>query len=291
MLTFTTSTPAGSKPGSIAGQLLARADHQSRTDEQHDRHRDFRDHERRAQPLRAHAAGAARGLLQGVREPRHPRVQRGRQPEKHAADERHADRERQRGQIQCGLDERRELDRAGRWQHTEDRPGEAQAGGRAQEREHAALDHELTKQPRRPCAERRAHRDLLLTRLRPADQQVRDVGAGDQEHEDHRGHQRRHDRLELAEQLDRQRTHLDGALLVGRGIRRFELSRDHVHLGAGLGDRRARLQSGERLESAVPRSSGAKPDSENGTHSCALSVRPVNPGGMMPTTVYAWPLS
>ena len=71
---------------------------------------------------------------------------------------------------------------------------EQQADDGAGPGEHEALGEQLTHEPPRAGAERRADGQLALARRRAREQQVRDVRAGDQQHEDDGAHQRQ-DRL------------------------------------------------------------------------------------------------
>jgi hypothetical protein len=67
------------------------------------------------------------------------------------------------------------------------REQETQQSARPREKE--TLGQELAYEPRSTGAERQAHRDLLLTRGRPSQQQIGHVEARDQQHERHDGHQ------------------------------------------------------------------------------------------------------
>ena len=109
---------------------------------------------------------------------------------------------------------------------------EQQPGGRAERRQHAAFGDQLPHQPAAAGAERGAHGDLAAARFRARDQQVGDVGAGDEQDERDRRHQRQQRRAQRAEQLDVERADLDAALLVGLRVRAFELPRDAVELGS-----------------------------------------------------------
>ena len=60
--------------------------------------------------------------------------------------------------------------------------GEQDAGGSTEQREHQALGEHLPDQPPAGGADRHADRDFALPRGRPREHQVRDVGAGDQQH-------------------------------------------------------------------------------------------------------------
>ena len=64
-----------------------------------------------------------------------------------------------------------------------------QAGGAADQAEQQAFGQHLAQQSAPPGAERRPNRQLALPRGRAGEQQVRDVGAGDQQDEAHRTEQ------------------------------------------------------------------------------------------------------
>ena len=86
---------------------------------------------------------------------------------------------------------------------------EHQPGRRAEHRQHAAFGDQLSEQAAAPCAERRAHGDFAPARFGSRDQQVGDVGAGDEQDEGDRRHQREQRGTQVAEQLDVERAHLD----------------------------------------------------------------------------------
>ena len=112
-----------------------------------------------------------------------------RQPEDQAGDQRHREREDQGRQIDRHLVETREIRRRQREErrHAPARDdGTAEAGG---ERQHHALGEELADQAAASGADRRAHDDLAAARRGARQQQIGDVGAGDEQHEAHRAEQ------------------------------------------------------------------------------------------------------
>ena len=77
-----------------------------------------------------------------------------------------------------------------RHQEPDPRPGEPEPQQRAGPSEHQALGQELAHDPPGGATQRHPHRQLLLARRGADQQQVGDVGAGDQQHERHGAHER-----------------------------------------------------------------------------------------------------
>jgi hypothetical protein len=171
-----------------AGDVAQALDEQPRRDEQRHRERDLRGDQRRAE---AHGrALAARDLPRAGPDGRDQvgarGVQRREEPEQQPGAERHdaGEHQHRRAKLEgeggahpqrCRRDERRHQRQRGvRDEH---------ARGAAQDREQARLGHELCDQVPAPGAERAAHRDLGGAVGAAGEQQVRDVGAGDQHHQ------------------------------------------------------------------------------------------------------------
>ena len=72
---------------------------------------------------------------------------------------------------------------------------------RTDDREHEALGEELSNQPRSRSSQRSANRELLRARSSAREQEVRHVGAGDQQHEANRAQQRYEQTSIVANQL------------------------------------------------------------------------------------------
>ncbi len=66
---------------------------------------------------------------------------------------------------------------------------DGESGGAAREREHDAFGDHLAEQPARRCAECVPHRHLFAAGDGARHQQIRNVGAADQEHESDNRHQ------------------------------------------------------------------------------------------------------
>ena len=123
--------------------------------------------------------------------------------------EREPEREGEHRHVHADLGDARHVlaeegdDEASTPRHGEDEPERA-----AREREHDRLGEELPDDARAARAERRAHRDLLAAPERPREDEVGDVGAGDQQHE-----------ADRAEQHEQRRPHVADEVLVERDDR------------------------------------------------------------------------
>ena len=104
----------------------------------------------------------------------------------------------------------------------EARPRQQQPQRAAPEREHAALGHELPQQPPAAGANRSAHGELAVSRLRASEEKVREVRARDQEHEADGGLQH----------PDRAARRADDILLHRLHLQRVTVRREHVILRA-----------------------------------------------------------
>ena len=78
--------------------------------------------------------------------------------------------------------ERRQARRPERRHQRAARPGEREPGQATEGGDQQGLGHELAREASAARAERRAHRELLASPRGPRQQQVRDVGAGDEQH-------------------------------------------------------------------------------------------------------------
>ena len=101
-------------------------------------------------------------------------------------------------------------------------------------------------------ADGHAQRDLPAPHFGSGDEQVRDVGAGDDQHERDRRHQQPQRQPQPSEQLGRQRAHLDAARLVRRPDTRVP-SREAIVSSSALrrGQRHARLETPQHRESSA----------------------------------------
>ena len=175
----------GPQPEVHRAQLLQRADEEAGPDQEDGGEPDLHADEGLAQPDVPMAAGDGSRLgLQGGAG-RHPRgLQRGHEAE----EERGREGERGGEEEDPQVGRRREREVRGvegqeaqerpRQRQAEDEPGDAAGDGQDQ-----ALHQELAHDLAAPRAERGPDRDLLLSRRGAREQQVRDVGAGDEEHQ------------------------------------------------------------------------------------------------------------
>ncbi len=130
--------------------------------------------------------------------------------------------------------------------------GQAEADGAADDSEDEAFDQQLPDDPPAGGAEGGAHRDLAPALGRAREQQVGDVGAGDQQHEGDGAKNREERRPAGAadeaglERLEPQAGHVLGLGLVGGD----HLIRDRPQLGAGLRCGRAVAQTAEDAQHA-----------------------------------------
>ena len=121
------------------------------------------------------------------------------------------------------------------------------------DREDDPFRHQLPDEPHPAGADRHADRHFLLTRQRPHEQQVADVGAGDEQHgDDHaeRDGEGRQHRTGIVEGRLPQRIQLDAAAAVCLRIGALESAGDRRQFGLFLVDRDAGLQPYEAFDPA-----------------------------------------
>ena len=214
-------------------------------DEQHDRERQLRADER--------AAGAgARG--RGGREPQELAARRlhgGDDAEGDPGERRRRDAEGEHAQIERRhhRSERPHADVGPRVrQQRNERPyAEARdhhAGGAARRGEQQALGERVPNQLPARRANRRADRDLALPRDGAPEEEIRRVGAGDQQHEaggDEQDDERRPHVAHLAARIERRRARAPAG--IGVCVFRRELPRDRVELVLRLRERHPRREA------------------------------------------------
>ena len=111
----------------------------------------------------------------------------------------------------------------------------------------------MSDQPETSGADRQANRHLLLPRERPDEQQIADIGAGDEQyrqHDDERDGQRRQQSARVVERGLPQREEPDAAAAIGLGEIRFEAAGDGRHFGLRLLDRHTRFEPDEAFDPA-----------------------------------------
>ena len=227
------------------------AHHEARAREQDDGERQLGDHQRAGPPSRADA-GAARSsaLLEDLVDVGLRHVECRRQSEDDAGAE--ADQHEEPDHVAVD----RELDPVGpadvlrgAIEQADANRGDAETSQAADRRQHHALDQQLADDAPARRADRHPHRDFPRPVGGPRQQQVGDVGAGNQQHERHGAHQGQEHRPDRAavhvfvEGLDL-RLHV----LVGVGVFFFETLRDREHLALRLFARHAGRQASEDLQ-------------------------------------------
>ena len=151
--------------------------------DQDDSERDFGNDERGQRPR------TARGGYGPAAEAHRPRQRaaagyQGRhQAKEQAGGERDGERESEHAQVQGERNPQRQELRRDAFQHCHSHPGNRDAEAAAERREREVLGQQLAHEPGAAGAERGANRQLLLTLAAAGQQQVGDVGAGNQQHE------------------------------------------------------------------------------------------------------------
>ena len=135
--------------------------------------------------------------------------------------------------------------------------GHRETSGTAQRGQDDALGQDLTDDAAAGGPERGAHRDLLLSLMRSGEQQVGDVGAGDQQNERDGAEQNQQRRAARALDQLRQTAHADAPLRLERRIFLQQLPLDGVQLRVGALDRRLRLEPAEH-DAPMRRPRGAR---------------------------------
>ena len=186
-------------------EVLQAADEQPGAEQQQEAERDLRRDQPLAQEQRSAGAGdRADRVLQ-----RRPRIrtagaQRRQKPEDDAGQEGQAEREGEDAAVGRRLQSNRlavgrARTRAAPWVSATATATPTHAADR---RQHETLDQQLAHQLTARGAERQPDRDFLLPHEAARDQQVRDVGAGDQQHESDHAHQHDQRRREVVAQLE-----------------------------------------------------------------------------------------
>ncbi len=121
-------------------------------------------------------------------------MQRGHDAEQQAGDRGDGDGRDKHAQVERDVHRTRDAIGHGTAQRLHDPPRDDDAKRRPDCRQDQTLDEELADQTPSAGPERRAHGNLALTSAGASEQQVGDVGAGDEEHDAYRGEQHHHPR-------------------------------------------------------------------------------------------------
>ncbi len=167
-------------------QPVEAAQEQAGADEQGERERHLGHDERAAQALAGRPAGGpARAFFHHLGQVRPRGAQRREEAEEQPREEGQGQRETQDLRIDRGLGEPRHAARAERAQTRHAGPGHEHTAAAANERQQQALDQQLPHEAPARRAERRPDGDLPPPHRRAREQQVRHVGARDEEHHGH----------------------------------------------------------------------------------------------------------
>jgi hypothetical protein len=250
------------------GQRQHAAEHQPGADQQDERQRHLGDDDAAAQ--RAAAAQAARAAADGAQHVHHvgARSAQGRdQPAHHRRHHAGQHREGEHHGIHRDRVEARQILRSEHQQHLDPRACEEQAERRPARRDHQALRQHLAHELRAAGADRRADRQLAAPSRRAHDQQVRDVGARDQQHERHGAHQRHDRRPHVADQIVEHRNHVKvqtGGLLDGEML--AQVGRDMLYVDLRLPGAHAGLEPADHAVDHVVAVGGVDVDACGGPH-------------------------
>ena len=263
IVTRRVSTSSGLREAGLhLAHRLEGAHHQPRADQQDDRQGDLGDHERVARAVAfAAVARAAAAFLERGRQPRAREAQHGNEAEEDTREERDAQREGQHDGVDADLVEARQVLRPDCREQADAGRGEPEAAETAEEAEREALGQQFGGQPPPARAERRADGQLLLSPLGAHEEEVGDVGAGDEQHDADGAEEDPEHRADVADEVvgerPDERSHADLLEHLPReaGRQREALHRPSGIMRAmsrvGLRDRDAGLEAGDRLVAEV----------------------------------------
>ncbi len=245
------------EPGVDVRQCDERPSHQPGADEQHEREGDLHDDQRATDAvlpaaLTQRPSGVAEaGARTGARV-----FQDRRQAEQQARGDRDDEGEEHDGRIQADIAQAR--DPGGRHRHERPQrgPAEAQSRRAARRSDQETLEQHLAGQARASGAERRAERQLAAPCLEMHQPEVRHVRARDEQHDPDAAHQHAQRAAGIADHvvLQQMKARSDAGVLeelqreaFGRR-ERAQHDRQHPgHVGIGLGQRDARLETSQPL--------------------------------------------
>ena len=201
---------------------------QARAGKQHERQRNFSDDERLTQSVAASAARSAPFVLQRVARLGARRVQRRHQTEHDRGGDGEAEREQQHAGIECTPRRRGMSHRTGRDQCRLAPRREQQPPAPAEHGERQRLGEQLADDPPATRAERRADRHLAPPHCSSREQQIRDIGARDEQHHADRGEEDEKPGLVIPHQHATQRHRAHRPIAVRVGVLRGEARGDRA---------------------------------------------------------------
>ena len=228
----------GLKPEADVLQAQQALGQQPGPDQQNRRERELHGGEAVAQAW-ARTARRARHLFQDLVQVGLRRMERRRDAEQQTGRDRQHQREQQHRRVDADFGHRQQVRRHHRVDRVHTPERREQSHGATDRRQHQTFDEQLTQQPSAAGADGGADGDLFLPRGRAREQQVRDIRGRDQQHAADRAQQHDEPGLQLRVHEEVVEIHqLDSPLLRLRILLAY-VSRDDVHLGLGLLERRA----------------------------------------------------
>src|SRR5690348_1049131 len=141
-------------------------------------------------------------------------MDRRRESKNNSRQQRDAERPQQHRHVQTNTLQADEIAWTDRDQRLDSEPGETQTEYTPEQRQQQALVQQLSRDAHAPRSERRPQRDLLFTRRRLRQEQVRDIRARDQQHESNRAQHQPERPPHVAEKLFAERQHFRRVVLV-----------------------------------------------------------------------------
>ena len=245
-------TPSGSNPGGTPCTLRRLRTRSPEPDDEDERQSHLGHEERSAKPLAGSPhRGSGPALAQGGLGVETRRLSRRRQAEEGARHHARGEREEEDEGIDSRVGEPRDLGRRHVQQRT-DRPGRQREPERpSQNGQQEALGQELLDEPAAAGPERRTDRELPLPRRGACEQQVCDVGAGQEEDEADRAEEHPEHRPDLAEHRLGKRDRRRSLSAVSSRMVFLELGHDAIEIGAGGAQRDAGGQPPQDAHSVV----------------------------------------
>ncbi len=199
-------------------------------------------------------------FLERRRQVRRGELEDRQQAEEQPGNERDAEREEQHQRVDADLGGPRQSIRRIGDENAQAGVGQDEANDAARQREREALREELPRDSAPAGAERGMNREFLLPRFGPHEEQVRDVRAGDEQHEADGPEEHPKDAPDVADHVNRQRANIGTNLHVVEHLARetarhrepLRHDRDEARdVGVRLLDRHSRLQSSDALIAEV----------------------------------------
>src|SRR6267143_269968 len=221
---------------------------QTGANEKHQRESDFRDDEKAAKAIVSKTLGAAApGFVQEMAEAVTRGGNGGREPEEQTGQERNAKSEEQNAQVQSDFLHAGQLLWAGGHEQAHQSPGQNETEPAAYEREQHALREKLAHDAQTASAERRTDGDFPSPRHRARQEQIRDIGASNQQDEADDGEQYHEG---LAHRPGRELTQRNQLYIVARGdgILLVQARNDGVDIALCLRERDAGLEAADDVQ-------------------------------------------